>query len=77
MNHVILWQSPPKNEKMRTKIYGCQHFEMPKCNVSYLFWESPCCYLTFIFWHFEMLMKYVMQIYLFREAMRNVNEMQM
>ena len=20
---------PPKNEKMRTKIYGCQHFEMP------------------------------------------------
>ena len=19
---------PPKNEKMRTKIYGCQHFEM-------------------------------------------------
>ena len=20
---------PPQNEKMRTKIYGCQHFEMP------------------------------------------------
>ena len=20
---------PPKNEKMRTKIYGCRHFEMP------------------------------------------------
>ena len=20
---------PPKNEKMRTKIYGCQHFEKP------------------------------------------------
>ena len=20
---------PPKNEKMRTKIYGCQHFKMP------------------------------------------------
>ena len=20
---------PPENEKMRTKIYGCQHFEMP------------------------------------------------
>ena len=28
-HHVILWQSPPQNEKMRTKIYGCQHFEMP------------------------------------------------
>ena len=26
---VIFWQSPPKMKKMRTKIYGCQHFEMP------------------------------------------------
>ena len=21
--------TPPKNEKMRTKIYGCQHFKIP------------------------------------------------
>ena len=52
---------PPKNEKMRTKIYGCHHFEMPivmqhtKCNV-------PILGVTFS----------LFDIYL---AFRNVNQM--
>ena len=66
---------PQKNEKMRTKIYGCQHFEIAKSNASYLFWETPCHYLTFT-WHFKMLMKCNANISI-PGAMQNVNEMQL
>ena len=48
---------PQKMKKMRTKIYGCHHFEMPNVmQATYFGSQSPCRYLTFI-WHFEMLMK--------------------
>ena len=30
---------PPKNEKMRSKIYGCQHFEMPIVMQHTYFWS--------------------------------------